>query len=153
MNHEINELIKQIAATRAEVDVLKEEQKAAWTQNEHTPEFLHYANVSVELANKDAEVVYLELMTKELVVKVYQETGEKDLHDAVGIRNVRKLEYHPVEALQFCWLNLYGAVKLDVRAFEKHAKAVEETAPLSFVKYSLEPQATIAGDLNEYLES
>lgn len=153
MNQEIDKLIKQIARLRTEVELLQEARKDAQKEYEHTPEFKKYAELGVRLVLKDAELLDFELEVKQAAVKIYQETKESGIHPAIGIRNARKLEYDPQEALHFSWLNLPGAIKLDARTFEKHAKAVEETAPLPFVKYSLEIQATIAGDLSKFLES
>ena len=154
MNQEIDKLIKQIARLRTEVEMLKEARKEAQKEYEHTPEFRKYAELGVRLSLKDAELLAFELEVKQKAVKIYCDVTNTDvgIHPAIGIRNVRKLEYDPQEALHFSWLNLPDAIKLDARTFEKHAKAVEETAPLQFVKYSIEIQATLATDLGEFLE-
>jgi len=154
MNQEIDKLIKQIARLRTEVEMLKEARKDAQTEYEQTPEFKKYEQLSNALGSKDVELSCLELEVKQAAVKIYCDVTNTDvgIHPAIGIRNVRKLEYDPQEALKFCWLWLPGVIKLDTKLFEKHAKAVEETAPLPFVKYLIEIQATLASDLDKFLE-
>jgi len=153
MNQEIDKLIKQIARLRTEVEILKEARKEAQTEYEQTPEFKKYEHLSNALGSKDVELAALELDVKQKAVKIYCDVTntEVGIHPAIGIRQVRKLEYDSGDALVFCRTNLMAAIKLDTKLFEKHAKAVEETAPLPFVTYSLEVQATLATDLSNYL--
>jgi hypothetical protein len=153
MNQVIDKLIKQIARLRTEVEMLQEARKDAQKEYEHTPEFKKYAEMGVRLSLKDAELADLERMVKQDAVKIYCDVTntEVGIHPAIGIRQVRKLEYDSGDALVFCRTNLMAAIKLDTKLFEKHAKAVEETAPLPFVTYSLEVQATLATDLSNYL--
>ena len=151
MNQEVDKLIKQIAHLRVEVEMLKEARKEFQNRYELTPEFKKYAEAGVRLSLKDAELLAFELEVKQKALEIHQATNES-VHPAIGIRKVRKLDYDQSAALQFCFLNLYSAVKLDTRTFEKHAKAVEETAPLPFVTYSSEVQAILASDLSKCLE-
>ncbi|KKN72923.1 hypothetical protein LCGC14_0406270 [marine sediment metagenome] len=90
------------------------------------------------------EVTEAEVKLRELTLQAYAETGNKAPAVGVGIREVTKLDYDGKVA--FDWAKSHKmALKLDVSAFEKIAKA---DTP-DFVKITTEPQATIATELNK----
>ena len=83
----------------------------------------------------------------DLALQVYAETGNKTPSPGVGIRVVTKLIYDAGVAL--LWATQHSiALKLDIPAFEKIAKASKP----DFVELSEEPQATIATDLGKEIE-
>ncbi len=87
-----------------------------------------------------------ETVLRELTLQAYAQTGNKSPAEGVGIREVTKLEYDNGTA--FRWAIEHSmALKLDTNSFEKIAKA----SPLDFVKITLQPQATIATDLDKIL--
>jgi len=84
---------------------------------------------------------------REMTRAAYAETGNRTPAPGVGIRMVTELYYEKEKA--FAWAREHDmALWLDVRAFEKIAKA----SPIEFVEIREQPQATIAQDLSPYLE-
>jgi len=80
-----------------------------------------------------------EIKLRELTLQIYAQTGNKTPAPGVGIREMTRLEYD--KEVAFTWAVEHTmALKLDVLAFEKVAKA----SPLDFVKVFQQPQATIA---------
>ncbi len=75
-----------------------------------------------------------------------------ELHPAVKVRKLAKVLYEPARAIAWCIDNLSAALKLDTRLFEKHARAVVETAPLDFVEFTVEPQVMVDADLTPWLD-
>jgi hypothetical protein len=83
-----------------------------------------------------------EAKLRELTLQAYAETGNKAPAPGVGIREMTVLTYDGKVA--FDWAKSHKiALKLDVSAFEKIAKA----DPPEFVKITHSPQATIATNL------
>ena len=83
-----------------------------------------------------------EQLLRELTLQAYAETGNKAPAKGVGIREITKLEYDTKVA--FDWAVEHTmALKLDTSAFAKIAKV----SPPDFVNVILEPQATIATQL------
>ncbi len=76
-----------------------------------------------------------------------------ELHPAVKVRKIQKIIYEPTRAIAWCIANLSAALKLDTRLFEKHARAVVETAPLDFVEFTVEPQVMIDADITPWLDA
>ena len=105
----------------------------------------HIALVQAKLAGetRDAAEAKLRAMTLE----AYLETGNKAPAPGIGIRILTKLDYKTETAFEWA-VNHRLALKLDVPAFEKIAKA----SPLEFVSLREEPQATIATVLPEVAE-
>ena len=111
------------------------------------------------LADRRATLDDLMARAKELdnqirsyTVSIFENTGERHPHPAVGVRVYTKLQYDKDEALHWSQRHLPKALKLDKRFFEKHAKGVAETQPIPFVQIVEEPRATVSSDLSEYVE-
>jgi len=92
------------------------------------------------LAKLDRDTAEAKL--RELTLQAYAETGDKAPMVGVGIREVTKLDYDKTVAFKWATEHVM-ALKLDTTAFEKIVKA----SPLDFVFQYLEPQATIATQL------
>ena len=92
------------------------------------------------LAKLDRDTAEAKL--RELTLQAYAETGDKAPMVGVGIREVTKLDYDKEVAFKWATEHVM-ALKLDTTAFEKIVKA----SPLDFVFQYLEPQATIATQL------
>ena len=120
----------QAAGLKRQRDLLLE----AWNKNNQ--ELLD------DLTQAGANVAVEETKLRELTIKAYNETGSKSPVDGVGIREITKLEYDTKVALD--WATHHEiALKLDVSAFEKIAKANK----MSFVTVTTELQATISTKL------
>ena len=115
------------------------------------PEYVAY-----EKANEIAKMI-IENTTrriKEYAMAEYQALGHKVMdgsNDNVKVAVGKILEYNQEDAIAWCIENMPEALKLNEQLFEKHAKAVSETQPLSFVKIGENPVVKIATDLSEFL--
>ena len=91
-----------------------------------------------------AECAEAEQALRDMTIQTYKETGNKAPSPGVGIRIITKLIYDAGKALE--WAKQHGlALKLDISAFEKIAKADKP----NFVDVVEEPTATIAVDLGK----
>jgi hypothetical protein len=103
----------------------------------------------IEARKKSAE--NMEALIRQAAIDVYALEKEKTINKFVGIRVQTKLKYVIEEAELWSRENLQKAFHFDREFFEKHAKAVKETAPIGFVEFMENPQTTIATDLSELL--
>ena len=124
------EVVKAEAALRA---------TDAWQYLERQRQYLEVAQADVACAT--AEV-------RKYALDIYEATGHKSPHPAVKIKMYTMLEYNLAEALDYAREHLPKAVKLDKRAFERAAKAIEP----DFVTVSQEPRASIARNLDKFIE-
>lgn len=106
------------------------------------------AKYDEERAVQDAEAA-----TRAMILQGYAADGNKKPADGAGVQVRTKLEYDAAEA--FAKAKQMGVAivpeQLDVKAFEKIAKASPESFP--FVKVLEDPSATLASDLSQYLEA
>lgn len=141
MENQLQEQIKVVAVARKlaqeKADVWKVA-RTAW--DEANKNLLDEAMQTSQFVNA------AEIVLRELTLKAYAETGNKQPIPGVGIREVTKLDYDPKEALKWA-MEHQIALSLDKKSFEGFAKAT----PLEFVKVTQEPQATIATDLSKYI--
>ena len=94
-----------------------------------------------------AEVVEAETCLREMALTIYRDTEDKHPGPGVEIKQRVRLLYDPGEAL--AWAVEHGlALSLDVKAFERHAKA----GPIGFVEYRNEAMAALAQDMAKALE-
>ena len=137
-----------------EIETLKSQIRVVAKAQQKTAELKSQRDILLKAWNDDnrelfdtltqagAEVAEVEAKLRELTLLAYAQTGNKAPTPGVGVREITKLEYDGVVA--FDWAVEHKmAIKLDVSAFEKIAKA----SPLDFVTISLESQATIATQL------
>jgi len=130
--------IKVVAEAREKVSTLKQRRNELLDEWNKTNQELLDA-----LTQSGADVAVAEQDLREMTLLAFYQTGDKAPVKGVGIREMTKLEYDAGVAYNWA-LEHKMAIKLDVSAFEKIAKA----SPLDFVKTSLEPIATIATDLS-----
>ena len=134
--------IKEVAQLRqrfAVAQMVKDEAFLKWKESN--------AGLYQEIDKTSAEVTASETLLRELTIKAYNETGNKNPAPGVGIRERIVLQYDGKVA--FDWAKAHKiALMLDTKAFEKIAKA----DPPDFVKTITEPQATIATDLSKIIE-
>src|SRR3990167_7568994 len=122
---------------KVSLDELKKQRLKEWEETN--------AALLSDIANNAAFLTNAESRLRELTLQAYNETGNKQPAEGVGIRETTKLEYAPQVAL--VWATDHRlALKLDIQAFEKIARA----SPLEFVKVVAEAIATIATDLSKY---
>jgi hypothetical protein len=144
----LNDAICQLAQLRLSQNLAKEHLAEMRKALEESPEYLLWYE-ALRIAETDASL--LEAAMKKAALDAYAASQEKHAHPALSIRANVRLVYAEQDALDWSGLYLPKALKLDNRLFEKHARAVLDTAPLPFVEIVTEPAATIASDLSHYL--
>lgn len=98
------------------------------------------------LATAKADAKDAEADVRKAALEAYIMTDDPRPHSAVQIKMYTVLEYNLGDAMGYAREHLPQALKLDVRTFEKAAKAIE----LDFVRAVKQPRATIARDLSEW---
>lgn len=137
METQLKYQIKTVVGAREKVSTLKQRRNDLLEEwNRANQELLD------ALTQSGADVAIAEQELREMTLLAFYQTGDKAPVKGVGIREMTKLEYDA--GVAYSWAIEHRiAVKLDVSAFEKIAKA----SPLEFVKVYQEPIATIATDL------
>lgn len=121
-----------------------------------SPGFQEYLQMkeSVKEAEKAINSLKDEIRVDALIgYDVEDENRNKKPYDGIFIKDYKKIEYNAVQAVAWAKENMPVALKttLDKKTFEKFAKDNPDTASLKFVKFRLEPTATISQDLSQYL--
>ncbi len=130
--------VQVVAAARNKASSLKKQRDDLLEQwNKDNRELLD------SLTQAGAGVAVEEATLRELTLQAYQETGNKQPVEGVGVKIFRKLLYNQDEAKDWC-LEHRVALKLDTPVFEKLAQAEK----LSFVTHIEEPRAQIASNLS-----
>ena len=94
----------------------------------------------------------LRKMIEQLAVDHFKQTGDKEFHEMVSVVENKKVKYSEKDALAFCIeKSLTMLLNLNKTMFEKHVKAVADTAPVPVAEIVVEPAIRISGKLNEYL--
>lgn len=145
---DIETKIKLLAETRRAYTEAKTELDRLMDKLKQSPEWIEASELA-DCERDTAETLEAEL--REDILENFAATGNKKPHPALSVREVTRLEYDADIARAWCTHKLPKALKLDVRLFEKHAKAIGDTSPIEFVNITKEPQATIATDLSDYL--
>lgn len=117
-------------------------------QLEATLEYQHWSKAKAEA---ERECALLERLINADVVKYYELTGLTPAVQGIGARTKTNLNYNDDDAWEWCQEHLQRALALDRVLFEKHARAVMDTAPLGFMSVQVETIGTIEQDLSEYL--
>ena len=139
MTNQLKEQIKVVVKARRESQEMADKRRALYDEFQTT--HCEFFGDVVTAATKVSEA---EDKLRELTLKAYTETGNKAPAEGVGIREYTVLSYD--NKIAFDWAKSHKmALKLDIKAFEKIAKA----DPPDFVKITSEPQATIAANLEE----
>lgn len=142
------EQVKRLAELRRKEADAKEMLDLMRKSLEESKEWMRYRQI-LETAQHEQRM--LDDQIRSLAVTNYEGSGEKHPHPAVSIRLYTKVKYDYSTAFVWSQANLPQAITLDTKLFDKHAKAVAETAPIYFVEIAKEPQASIASDLSAYL--
>ena len=133
----LEEQVKAVAAARAI------NQEANTRRNETYQKFLA-DNEQLYTNERDsaAKCEEAENLLRELTLKAYEETGNKNPALGVSVKVFQVLDYEPKEALKWA-MEHQIALSLDKKSFEGFAKAT----PLEFVTVTEEPRAQIATNL------
>ena len=141
----IEELEKQIRAVaqardhRVFLDELKKRRLKEW-------EGINAPLLS-DIANNTAFLTDAESRLREMTLQVFNETGNKQPAECLGIRETIELRYNPKEALDWAIKNPL-ALQLNTKVFEKIARDFL----LDFVEYAKVYLATIATDMGKYIK-
>jgi len=145
----MDELVRQLAEARQNLTGAKTAYQTLMDEFNEMPDV---EQATLDVAAWADQVAELESLIRQGAEAQYEAVKEKQPHPAVKVRITKKLHYSDVLAIAWCQRNLSDAIKLDARTFEKHARAVLDTAPLRFVDVYEVPQVTISRDLSEYVE-
>lgn len=149
-NH-LDDSITTLAELQAQIAQLEHEEKRAQEALMQTELGQKLDSISGQIDELKARAGELDSQIRDHVVVIYESTGQRHPHPAVGVRVYTKLRYDTDEALHWSQHHLPKALKLDKRFFEKHARGVAETQPIPFVEIEENPRATISTDLSEYV--
>ncbi len=138
----IEEQIRLVATNRKAKDSLTQLKKESYTEWEaRNKKILDELAVATETLTKAEELL------RKQTIEAYRLTGNKSPAEGVGIRETTKLTYD-IAIAQLWGYEHKVALKLDTPVFEKIAKA----SSLPFVTTETIPTATIATDLEKYLD-
>ena len=107
------------------------------------------ATLRIHSAPQHDDMAAAEADVRKAALETYAKDGNKKPHESVSIRVYTILDYELYTALEYARQFIPQALKLDKRAFEKVAKAVD----INFVTARTEPRVAIARDLSKYEEA
>lgn len=107
-----------------------------------------YQKILDDIADAKSLVSTGEKIVRKTAMDYYQESGDKHPHAKIEIKEVTVCRYEIPTAEEWCRINLPQAFEWNQHFFEKHAIAVQQTAPVPFVEIVKDPMATIAQDLS-----
>lgn len=144
----MNEVVIRLASRRQIETEYKVKIAQAQAALETTDAWQYLEQLRRHLEGARADVGLTTAEVRKQALAIYDETGSKSPHPAVKVKMYTVLKYNLAEALNYAREHLPKAVKLDKRAFEKAAKAIEP----DFVTINQEPRASIARNLDEYIQ-
>ncbi|APU89172.1 hypothetical protein Rctr71_054 [Virus Rctr71] len=136
---ELKELAQQVASHRHTTSILQglmNQMKEAFESET--------ASLRMSIATEKAVLEDAEKKLKEVSVRMYLETGQKQLPFGIGIRAPLKPGYDATEAFEWA-LEHKVALALDPRKFEEHAA----TERLEFVEWREVVTVTLPTDINK----
>ncbi|RJX17519.1 MAG: 3'-5' exonuclease [Desulforudis sp.] len=148
VNVQFEERIRQLAGYRSSIKKAKEKLDAMIAAVKEADDYKFWSAV---LDEAQKAVIFLEPDLRQEAQEIFEATGYRYPHDAITVKNISELEYLALDAIEWCKANLPNAIDLNVRLFEKHARAIATTAPLPFVSLVYKPQAQIDTDLSGFL--
>jgi hypothetical protein len=148
------ETARALAVARNEYQALAGNAEALERQLAETDLGKQLAEIKAMLVLSKAALAIAESEHRTAMLVEFQETGTKKVAGGIVKEYTDTVYVYDLEeARQYCLKDLPGALKLDKSFFEKHAKGVAETAPLSFVQiveeHSYKPN--VSSDLSSYL--
>jgi len=147
-NEELLFSLAMLKNLREELESYKLQKKSFIDELEANP---HYINAINSINELNQAIDERTEEAKKLAVEQYKanpEAGKKLANGNVTIRETESAEIIDIKAA-FDWVssNAPSMMIVDSKALLKHAKAVKDTIPLSFVEISKEPTATISSDI------
>lgn len=143
----MQELIQALARDRHKEAEYKQEAKRLQAVFMATPDGQKLAEIRSKLPAAREDINRAVKAVQKAALEAYKSNGKKRVHKAVIVKLYTTLEYDLVKARHWARKSLPSALKLDVRAFEKAAKAID----FDFVEKLTEPRVKIARDLSEFL--
>lgn len=145
----MDHLIAQLARARQIEAEYRREIKELEAELAGTPTGHRLAEVKAKfLPTACADVGDAEEAIRTAALDLYESNGHcKQVHPAVTVKVLKRLEYDAGDALEYARQHLPQALKLDRSAFEKVARVVEP----DFVTVSEELKPYIARDLSAYV--
>jgi len=145
-NTALEKQIKIVARARdnkVSLDELKKRRLNEWEETN--------AALLSDIANNTAFLTEAENRLREITLQAYNETGNKQPAEGVGIREVTEIRYDHREA--FAWAIKHTvALQLNEKEFEGIAKSKTPPLDLDFVVMVVVGKATIATDLSKYIK-
>ncbi len=133
----LTDQVQVVARARERAKGMTDHKKAMYDEfiSKHTEFFADVVVAAIAVSKAEDKL-------RELTIKAYNVTGNKQPAPGLGIREVTKLDYDPKEALK--WAKSHDLyLKLDDKKFKDYAKGGE----IDFVTITTEIQATIAAVL------
>lgn len=138
---QLPELLKSLANYRQllQLAIKRKEQFLANTE---------YQKILDEIQDAKDLVSTGEKIVRKVAMDYYQASGDKHPHAKIEIKELTVCRYEIPTAEEWCRINLPQSFDWNQHFFEKHAIAVEKTAPVPFVEIVKDPAAMIAQDLS-----
>jgi len=145
----MEEILRQLARTRAEIEAKQALSVAMQAEIDKTPLGIRLGVCQESLTTLREQASLLESQAREAALAVYAETGNKKPADGVGIRVYQRLRYDVAEVMAWCKEHapVFVIETLDKKPFEKAAPDMAG-APVIVEE---EPTATLGKDLSAYL--
>lgn len=141
------EFVKDLAEARRQHEVNKRTLWALQAEFNAIPKVAELINTTALCNTKVSDLSTL--VTNRAILE-YLTTNNKKPCAGISITEETVLTYTEEEALEWCKANLPAALKLDKSFFEKHAKGVKNTAPISFVIFSKKNAVSKSQDLDQF---
>lgn len=140
-------LIDQLVDLRQREIVGKEFIKQAQDKLELTTEWQELQSLKISLDSIQEKLLETDTKIREMAIAQYQASGNKHPYNGVSIVINKELIYNEQTAIEWAINFARNVLRLDKRGFEKHARAVADTIPLSFVEIEEVPGVRIAKEL------
>ena len=145
---DLAELVRQLAEARRAQALSKQRLAELEKALKESQDYKLYSGFLSD-ANHQATELYHDIRT--IAVEIFGQNGDKKPHPAVDIKEMTSMDYDEKLAVAWCKHNFPAAIKLDRSLFEKHARAIRETAPIKFVTFTTVPKANIASNLESFI--
>lgn len=141
----VSEAIKHLAFVRNEIEEAKARQAEWQAVLEATPEWQALQAVKDCGKALSEEEQKARTAVEDEALAAFRDTGDRKAHEGVEVKMVTRILYYPVAATAWCRENAPTFLTLDVKPFEKAAKAGLPGAPVEVIE---EPKVYIARDLS-----
>jgi hypothetical protein len=144
MGNDIDEVVRDLARTRAELAAVQEKMKNMKEGFEGTDE---YKDASATIAANKTLAASLEETIRKAAVDYFRAMADKHLHGSVTVKEVEEVTVHDEEGLrEWCLKNYTPALVLDMGMIGK--AVLTGGIPAKFASAEKKPVAYIAKDLS-----